>query len=392
MNKLESVRKEIAFLRKAKLNNEIMEYQKIKKCPCCYTKLTIDNTVNMLNCNHALCKKCHIKWFDDECNNTCPMCRTENYKSIELSKGLKVILNQRVSQLDSIENEIHMSEKYLRNINNQLSLKEKKMSKLQKRIKQLKLEKTNHKYSNIASKLNWKNNPKLGVDYWQKQLNKKNKGIEKRTRNFHHIMLNEFKDLAYQFNHKNEYIKPNEMLRIMDTIQWMDDIMENKEEENDIDIEFTEYELNELFHEDESEYSNRLPTAFVREEDAIEENSEYVSNRIFIGESTEEEDSDMDIDTDTSMPELEEVPQDYLGYRDEDIFDESSIRTITPPPIQRNSTLPPPINRQATVVDPNLVVERILNYDYSTNSVRRRIMTAVMGLTDEEINTFTLQE
>ena len=44
---------------------------------------------------------------------------------------------------------------------------------VKKRIKQLKLEKTNHKYSNIASKLNWKNNPKLGVDYWQKQLNKK---------------------------------------------------------------------------------------------------------------------------------------------------------------------------------------------------------------------------
>ena len=79
--------------------------------------------------------------------------------------------------------------------------------------------------------MNWKNNPKLGVDYWQKQLNKKNKGIEKRTRNFHHIMLNQYKDLAHQFNRNNECIKPNEMVRIMDTIQWMDDIMENKEED-----------------------------------------------------------------------------------------------------------------------------------------------------------------
>ena len=170
MNNLESyLKNKCSILRRAKLNNELVEYHKIIKCPCCYTKLTIDNTVNMLNCNHALCKKCHIKWFDDEHNNTCPMCRAENYKSIELANGLKKLLKQRVSQLDSVENEIYISEKCLRNINYELSLREKKMSKLQKRIKQLKLEKTNHKYSNIASKLNWKNNPKLGVDYWQKQ-------------------------------------------------------------------------------------------------------------------------------------------------------------------------------------------------------------------------------
>ena len=368
MNKLESVRKEITFLRKAKLNNEIMEYQKIKKCPCCYTKLTIDNTVNMLNCNHALCKKCHIKWFDDECHNTCPMCRTENYKSIELSKGLKTLLNQRVSQLDSVENEIHMSEKYLRNINNQLSLRERKWSKLNKRVKQLKKEKTDYKYSNIASKLNWKNNPKLGVNYWQKQLKKKYIGIEKKSRNLHHIMLNEYKDLAYQFNHKNEYIKPNGMLQIMDTINWMDDIME----ENEVEVEFTEYEINELFYEDD------------KVDDELEE-----------GEIREEEDSDMDIDTDTdsSMPELvDATPNEFLSleyYRDEDIFDESALRTITPPPIQRNSTLPPPIQRQVQVN--TRVYERIMSHYHST-SVRARIMTAVMGLTDDEINTFALQE
>ena len=374
MNKLESVRKEIAFLRKAKLNNEIMEYQKIKKCPCCYTKLTIDNTVNMLNCNHALCKKCHIKWFDDEHNNTCPMCRAENYKSIELANGLKKLLKQRVSQLDNVENEIYLSEKCLRNINHELYLREEKMSKLQKRIKQLKLEKTNHKYSNIASKLNWKNNPKLGVDYWQKQLNKKNKGIEKRTRNFHHIMLNQYKDLAHQFNRNNECIKPNEMVRIMDTIQWMDDIMENKEEEN---IEFTEYELNELFYEDDSEYKTRF---------------HFVSNRIG-GESTEEEEenSDMDTDTDSSMPELVGPSTPEVGFRDEDLFDESMIRTITPPPTQRNQTLPPPIERHGTNQWGSSIVERIVTWDNSA-SVRRRIMTAVMGLTDEEINSFVLQE
>ena len=369
MNKLKSVKKEIAFLRKAKLNNEIMEYHKIIKCPCCYTKLTVDNTVNMLNCNHALCKKCHIKWFDDECHNTCPMCRTENYKSIELSNGLKKLLKQRVSQLDSVENEIYMSEKCLRNINIQISSRENKMSKLQKRIKQLKLEKTNHKYSNIASKLNWKNNPKLGVDYWQKQLNKKNKGIEKRTRNFHHIMLNEYKDLAHQFNRNNECIKPNEMVRIMDTIQWMDDIMENKEEEN---IEFTEYELNELFYEDDSEYKTRF---------------HYVSNRIG-GESTEEEEnSDMDTDTDSSMPELVGPLTPEVGYRDEDIFDESMIRSITPPPIQRNSSLPPPINRNPLTLTsdterPMVSPQEWFNRMHSPNSVRSRIMTAVMGLTD----------
>ena len=358
MNKLKSVRKEIAFLRKAKLNNEIMEYQKIKKCPCCYTKLTINNTVNMLNCNHALCKKCHIKWFDDEHNNTCPMCRAENYKSIELANGLKKLLKQRVSQLDNVENEIYISEKCLRNINYELSLREKKMSKLQKRIKQLKLEKTNHKYSNIASKLNWKNNPKLGVDYWQKQLNKKNKGIEKRTRNFHHIMLNEYKDLAHQFNRNNECIKPNEMVRIMDTIQWMDNIMENKEEEN---IEFTEYELNELFYEDDSEYKTRF---------------HYVSNRIG-GESTEEEEnSDMDTDTDSSIPELVGPSTPEVGYRDEDLFDESMIRFN--------------INTEPSAVRSGSW--EVTHQTISPRSIRGRIMTAVMGLTDEEINTFTLQE
>ena len=382
MNKLESVRKEITFLRKAKLNNEIMEYQKIKKCPCCYTKLTIDNTVNMLNCNHALCKKCHIKWFDDECHNTCPMCRTENYKSIELSKGLKTLLNQRVSQLDSVENEIHMSEKYLRNINNQLSLRERKWSKLNKRVKQLKKEKTDYKYSNIASKLNWKNNPKLGVNYWQKQLKKKYIGIEKKSRNLHHIMLNEYKDLAYQFNHKNEYIKPNGMLQIMDTINWMDDIME----ENEVDLEFTEYEINELFYEDDK-VDDELEEGEIREEEGEIREEE--------GEIREEEDSDMDIDTDTdsSMPELvDATPNEFLSleyYRDEDIFDESALRTITPPPIQRNSTLPPPIQRQVQVN--TRVYERIMSHYHST-SVRARIMTAVMGLTDDEINTFALQE
>ena len=133
MNKLESyLKNKCSILRKAKLNNELMEYHKIIKCPCCYTKLTIDNTVNMLNCNHALCKKCHIKWFDDECHNTCPMCRAENYKSIELSKGLKRILNQRVSQLDSVENEIYISEKCLRNINIQMSSREKKCQSYKK--------------------------------------------------------------------------------------------------------------------------------------------------------------------------------------------------------------------------------------------------------------------
>ena len=121
MNKLESVRKEIAFLRKAKLNNEIMEYQKIKKCPCCYTKLTIDNTVNMLNCNHALCKKCHIKWFDDECHNTCPMCRTRFDQAFQLSiKELKKYIKEFGGNCDKC-----IERKELENLYRSLSFSEK---------------------------------------------------------------------------------------------------------------------------------------------------------------------------------------------------------------------------------------------------------------------------
>ena len=90
------------------------------------------------------------------------------------------------------------------------------------------------------------------------------------------------------------------------------------------------------------------------------------------------------------MPELEEAPQDYLGYRDEDIFDESMIRTITPPPIQRNQTLPPPINRATVLTSDNerpmVSSQEWFNRMHSPNSVRSRIMTAVMGLTDDEIH------
>ena len=39
-----------------------------------------------------------------------------------------------------------------------------------------------------------------------------------------------------------------------------------------------------------------------------------------------------------------------------------------------------------------MVSPQVVNRMHSPNSVRSRIMTAVMGLTDEEINTFTLQE
>ena len=57
MNNLEIMLKnKCSILRRAKLNNELVEYHKIIKCPCCYTKLTIDNTVNMLNCNHVYVK------------------------------------------------------------------------------------------------------------------------------------------------------------------------------------------------------------------------------------------------------------------------------------------------------------------------------------------------
>jgi len=106
MNKIDKIRREIAFLRKAKLNNEITEHHKITKCPCCYTKLTTKNTVNMLHCEHALCKKCHIHWFDDQHKNTCPLCRKKNYKSLELSNGLSTIINEKVNQLDDLETDI----------------------------------------------------------------------------------------------------------------------------------------------------------------------------------------------------------------------------------------------------------------------------------------------
>ena len=147
-----------------------------------------------------------------------------------------------------------------------------------------------------------------------------------------------------------------------------------------INIEFTEYELNELFYEDDSEYKTRF---------------HYVSNRIG-GESTEEEEenSDMDTDTDSSMPELVGPSTPEEGYRDEDIFDESMIRSITPPPIQIHHYLHK-LHLIFRYREPSGVPSgswEVTHLNISPRSIRGRIMTAVMGLTDEEINTFTLQE
>ena len=90
------------------------------------------------------------------------------------------------SQLDSVENEIYISEKCLRNkLWTVLREKNVKVTK----IKQLKLGK--QIINIVILQVNWIGKIiKLGVDYWQKQLNKKNKGIEKRTRNFHIMPIN----------------------------------------------------------------------------------------------------------------------------------------------------------------------------------------------------------
>ena len=310
MNKMNKIRTEIAFLRKAKLNNEITEHHKIIKCPCCYTKLTVNNTVNMLNCEHALCKTCHIKWFDDQHKNTCPLCRKQNYKSLELSNGLSIIISEKVDQLDDLETDISNYNTILEDkrdehnwILKDINIKNNKIKSLRKKIKNLKKNKTDHKYNNLASKLNWNNNPKLGIQYWEKKSNRKQRGIERKQRNYHHKMLNEYKDLAYQFNHKNEYIKPKIMVKIIDTIKWL----KNTPQRCKLHL-FTEYEMNELFYEDDSKYANCVDNDYA-----------------FDPGETEEENSDMDIVTDTdSMPELEEEAP--IGYRDEDLFDSNMIR------------------------------------------------------------------
>ena len=394
MNKIDKIRREIAFLRKAKLNNEITEHHKITKCPCCYTKLTTKNTVNMLHCEHALCKKCHIHWFDDQHKNTCPLCRKKNYKSLELSNGLSTIINEKVNQLDDLETDISNYNTILEDkrdehqwILQDINIKNDKIKSLRKKIKNLKKKKTDHKYNNLACKLKWNNNPKLGIQYWEKKYNKQQKGIECKQRNFHHIMLNEYKNLAYQFNHKNEYIKPNTMIKMIDAIKWMDGITKTtKEEENNVDVEFTEYEMNELFYEDDSNYK---------------ENESYTS----LGSSNISSifsDSDSDLD---DMPELVEAP---IGYRDEDLFDSNTIRT--PELEEAASQLGLPYNSRdagGAIVGSGPYIlpsfsdnlTRHIAIPQLSSVVRERIFTAVMGLTDEEIEdisegrrTFSLQE
>ena len=150
--------------------------------------------------------------FDDQCKNTCPLCRKANYKSLELSSGLSSIIRQKVEELDIIEDHVHHKKDQLCGLGKEELKLEDKIKRLKTRINQLKMEKRDYKYSNIANKLNWENDPQLGIQYWEDKQNKKDRGVEKKQKNYHKMLLDEYKDLAHQFNLKGEYIKPKECL------------------------------------------------------------------------------------------------------------------------------------------------------------------------------------
>jgi len=49
------------------------------KCPICFEKITINNSVNT-DCKHLFCSGCFFRWLSTK--NTCPLCRNDFFNRI----------------------------------------------------------------------------------------------------------------------------------------------------------------------------------------------------------------------------------------------------------------------------------------------------------------------
>ncbi len=152
------------------LNN----YECVENCLICNKKLTIGNSVTPI-CKHTHCYECFWKWAEK--NDTCPFCRK------------KLIPRNREKELQLLNlierrSEIRVT---LENLYNEYDIKKAHFNTINKKIKYLHNQKKNlnmmiceleYKYGYIEKKIkykfkyfnklrSWKNDPLLGVKYFE---------------------------------------------------------------------------------------------------------------------------------------------------------------------------------------------------------------------------------
>jgi len=178
------------------LNN----YECIETCLICNKELTIRNSVTPL-CKHTHCYECFWKWAEK--NDTCPFCRK------------KLIPRNREKELEMLNlierrSEIRIS---LENLYNEYDIKKAHFKAINKKIKYLYNQKKNlnmmiceleYKYGYIEKKIkykfkyfnklrSWKNDPLLGVKYFENCYKSKIK-----------LKLNIcFQEIKYNIKYKN---------------------------------------------------------------------------------------------------------------------------------------------------------------------------------------------
>ena len=332
----------------------IKEDDSLPTCTITQEKINYKDCVKT-SCGHYF--SCEEFWQWTKQSNKCPNCREELIKrdrSEELA--LKNLLDRRREIREQVrdayeELDIIKAQKseYLKRWNNSIKRRE-------DLVEELKQEEKTLMYTNENMENSINRNREILEEM---RLYKTNRSQwEKRMKRRERLAIHRGKDRwrnKMKIVHK-ELFKKN--------FSWFEDELAVREEfkpysDDEVDIsELNIFELPPEFAGDETRLSvctyskwtkdgNLIGNLRVElEEGEVDEinwdSYEYVN----WGDS----DSDMSIvDSDNNnLPELIEVP---IGFRDEDIFDESTL-TTTPPQSPRNETTPPPIIRSNQSLNP----------------------------------------
>ena len=294
------------------------------------------------SCGHYF--SCEEFWEWTKQSNKCPNCREE---LIKRDRSEELALKNLLDRRREIREQVRDAYEEYDNINEKICGRNRVLKAKREELQELKQEEIEAREVNENIENSIQRNEEILEEM---RLYKSNRGLwEKRMKRRERLAIHRGKD-KWRKNIKevHKQIHVNEMLRQGFRLRELGWLVPREEE-----VDFSEINMFDLppeFAGDETRVSMCLidleieeigvvpRRRVVLEEGEVDEinwdSYEYVN----WGES----DSDMSIvnsDID-DMPELIEVP---LGFRDEDIFDESAL--TTPPQSPRESTTPPPVER-----------------------------------------------
>lgn len=305
----------------------IKEDESLPTCTITQEKIDYKDCVKT-SCGHYF--SCEEFWEWTKQSNKCPNCREE---LIQRDRSEELALKNLLDRRREIREQVRDAYEEYDRVNEKICGRNRVLKAKHEELQELKQEEKTLMYTNENMENSIRRNDEILEEM---RLYKSNRGLwEKRIKRKERLAIHRGKD-KWRKNikevHKQMHV--NMMLRQgfrLSEIGWWVPCEE--------EVDFSEIDM---FDVDESTYT--IPTttqanapSFAPDSSGDElEEGEIVED--YLGQR---EGSDMSLDIDyDDMPELVEAP---IGYRDEDIFDESTL--TTPPQSPRESTTPPPVER-----------------------------------------------